>query len=90
VLTLQKAVLIISDKSDEISKRILCDLDRGVTALNGKGMYTGHDKQVLLCVLHRGQLQVLKEIVWEVDKEAFIILTDIREVLGEGFKTYDS
>jgi uncharacterized membrane-anchored protein YitT (DUF2179 family) len=85
-----KAVLIISDKSDEISKRILCDLDRGVTALNGKGMYTGHDKQVLLCVLHRGQLQVLKEIVWEVDKEAFIILTDIREVLGEGFKTYDS
>jgi uncharacterized membrane-anchored protein YitT (DUF2179 family) len=85
-----KAVLIISDKSDEISKRILCDLDRGVTALNGKGMYTGHDKQVLLCVLHRGQLQVLKGIVWEVDKEAFIILTDIREVLGEGFKTYDS
>lgn len=85
-----KAVLIISDKPDEISKRILCELDRGVTALNGKGMYTGNDKQVLLCVLHRGQLQMLKEIVWDIDKKAFIILTDIREVLGEGFKTYDS
>lgn len=83
-----KAVFIISDKSDDIAKKILVDLDRGVTALNGRGMYTGKDKNVLLCVLPRGQLPMLKEIVKKVDEKAFIILTDIREVLGEGFKTY--
>ena len=84
-----KAVFIISDKSEEIAGRILTDIDRGVTALKGKGMYTDFEKTVLLCVLHRGQLPLLKEIVRKVDGKAFIILTDIREVFGEGFKTYD-
>ena len=84
-----KAVLIISDSSQEISDRILNDLDRGVTALRGKGMYTGTDKQVLLCIVERGQIPRLKEIVSSIDKKAFVILTDIREVLGEGFKTYE-
>ena len=84
-----KAIYIISDRSDEISDKILKDLDRGVTALHGTGMYTGRHKKVLLCVLHRGQLPALKEIVKSVDEKAFIILTDIREVLGEGFKTYE-
>lgn len=84
-----KSVFIISEKSDEIAARILKDVDRGITALKGKGMYTGSDKEVLLCVLHRGQLPILKEIIKEVDNKAFIILTDIREVFGEGFKTYD-
>lgn len=84
-----KAVFVISDKPDEISNIILRDLDRGVTSLRGTGMYTGNDKQVLLCVVQRGQLSLLKEIVKGVDARAFVILTDIREVLGEGFKTYD-
>lgn len=84
-----KALFIISDEPDEISKRIMLNLDRGVTALKGKGKYTGSDKEVLFCVIHRAQMPQLKEIVKEVDKKAFIVLTDIREVLGEGFKTYD-
>lgn len=84
-----KSVFIISDKSDEIADKIMKDLDRGVTALKGKGMYTGNDKQVLLCVLNRGEIPALKEIVKSVDERAFITLTDIREVLGEGFQTYD-
>ncbi|HEY9061942.1 MAG TPA: YitT family protein [Pseudobacteroides sp.] len=84
-----KSVLIISDKSDEIAARIMDVMDRGVTALRGIGMYTGKDKNVLLCIVHRGQLQQLKEIIMELDSNSFIILTDIREVLGEGFKTYD-
>lgn len=84
-----KAVFIISNESEIIAQKILVDLDRGVTALKGTGMYTGHDKQVLLCVLQRGQLPVLKELVRKIDPKAFIILADIREVLGEGFKTYD-
>jgi uncharacterized membrane-anchored protein YitT (DUF2179 family) len=81
-----KAVFIISDKSDQIAVRILKELERGVTALKGTGMYTGTDKKVLLCVLHRGQIPILKEITREVDERAFVILADVREVLGEGFK----
>ena len=84
-----KAVFIISDKSDEISQKLMINLDRGVTALKGTGMYTGNDRTVLFCVVHRGQLTQLKELVSNIDKKAFVILTDIREVLGEGFKTYD-
>jgi uncharacterized membrane-anchored protein YitT (DUF2179 family) len=83
-----KAVFIISDKPDEIARLILAELDRGVTALKGTGMYTGKDKQVLYCVLQRGQLPLLKELVKKIDSSAFVILMDIREVLGEGFKTY--
>lgn len=84
-----KAVFVISDHSENISARILYDLDRGVTALDGTGMYTGSNKKVLLCVVNRGQIPVLKNIVKSVDQNAFIILADVREVLGEGFKNYD-
>jgi uncharacterized membrane-anchored protein YitT (DUF2179 family) len=84
-----KALFIISDHSEEIASIILSELDRGVTSLKGRGIYTGSDKEVLLCVVHRGQLTLLKKIVKGIDDKAFIILADIREVLGEGFKTYE-
>jgi len=60
-----------------------------VTALKGKGMFTGSDKEVLFCVVQRRQIPMVKKIVRQIDKKAFIVLTDIREVLGEGFKTYE-
>lgn len=84
-----KAVFIISDLALQISDTILKDLDRGVTALDGTGMYTGDKKKVLLCVVNRGQIPLLKNIVKNVDQNAFIVLADVREVLGEGFKTYE-
>jgi len=84
-----KGVFIISDQSEQISARILKELDRGVTALEGTGMYTGNNKKVLLCILNRGQIPILKNIVKGIDKHAFVILTDVREVLGEGFKSYE-
>jgi uncharacterized membrane-anchored protein YitT (DUF2179 family) len=80
-----KALFIISDKSDEISERILKELDRGVTALKGKGMYTGNNRQILFCVVHRRQIEEIKSIVRKIDENAFVILSDVREVLGEGF-----
>lgn len=83
-----KAVFIISNKPDEIAAKILKELDRGVTGFNGKGMYTGNDKRVLYCIMDRGQIPVLKNIVKQVDDKAFVILSDVREVLGEGFKAY--
>lgn len=84
-----KAVYIISDKSGEISKRILYEMDRGVTALKGTGMYTGKERDVLLCILYRAQISQLKQIVKVIDPNAFVILADVREVLGEGFKAHD-
>ncbi len=82
-----RAALIISDKQEEISKRLLIQLDRGVTELKGRGVYSGKDKNVLLCVLARTQIQQLKEIVQSVDKSAFVILAEVHEVLGEGFQS---
>lgn len=80
-----RAVFIISDHQQEISKRLLVELDRGVTELKGRGSYSGNDKNVLLCVVARTQVQQLKEIVQDIDKNAFVILADVREVVGEGF-----
>lgn len=81
-----KAVIIISDHSEQIAERLMKDLDRGVTGLDAMGMFKKIEKTVLLCVVKRGEVPQVKEITKELDKDAFIVLTDVREVLGEGFK----
>ncbi len=80
-----RAAYIISDKSSEIADRILSQLNRGVTSLTGKGMYTGQQREVLLCVLSKKQVPDVKEIVSEIDPGAFVIVVEAREVVGEGF-----
>ncbi len=80
-----RAVLIISGKQEEIAEKIIREMDRGVTELKGRGVYSGKDKNVLLCVLSRSEIPHLKEIVHSLDMNAFMILADVREVLGEGF-----
>lgn len=84
-LNTAKAVLIISDHSHEISRRILEVMDRGVTLLNGKGAYTGNEKDVILCVVRRTQITQVKEITNSFDPAAFVLVADVREVMGEGF-----
>lgn len=81
-----KAVHIISDHPEIIGKSILEDLNRGVTILKGQGFYTGKDKDVLLCIIGRSQVVKLKDLVHDIDKDAFIMVTDASEVLGHGFK----
>lgn len=81
-----KAFIIISNKSHEIGKRIIKDFDRGVTLFKAKGMYTMEDKDVLLCAVNRYQFSKVKNMVYEIDKDAFVMVTDVAEVLGEGFK----
>lgn len=76
---------IISEYSDEIKLAIVEKLDRGVTVLSGKGAYSGQDKQILLCVVKRQQIVEIKKIVKNIDKSAFVIVTDTRDVFGEGF-----
>ena len=83
-----KAAFIITDKYDIVAKRILKDLDRGVTGLYAKGMYSGKDKCMLYCVVSQKEIVNVKEIVAEVDPNAFVIVSDAREVLGEGFLEY--
>ena len=77
--------MIISENSELIAKRLLEEVDRGVTGLNGKGMYSKQDKTVLLCVVKREEIPVVKDIVKSCDEKAFVLLIDVREVLGEGF-----
>ncbi len=81
-----KAFFIISDKSDVIAEAVLNRMDRGATALKGRGMYTGADKDVLLVVVNRSQVTVLKDLVHREDPGAFVVMADVHEVLGEGFK----
>ena len=76
---------IISEYSDEIKTAIVEKLNRGVTVLSGKGAYSGQDKQILLCVVKRHQIVEIKKIVKNIDKRAFVIVTDTRDVFGEGF-----
>lgn len=82
-----KAIFIISDAGEKIAKGIMEEVGRGVTGLNGEGMYTRINKKILLTVADRRQIPKIKEISKKNDKKAFIIVTDVREALGEGFKT---
>ena len=83
-----KAVFIITDKYDEVARMIMEQLNRGVTGLNATGMYSGSSKCMLYCVVSKKEIVDLKELVLEIDRAAFVIVTDAREVLGEGFQEY--
>lgn len=80
-----KTLMIISDKAEMIAERLMHEIDRGVTGLKGVGMYSGKAKTVLMCVVKREEIPQVKHIVQECDPQAFVLLSDAREVLGEGF-----
>ena len=84
----RKAIMIISDKYDEIGQRIQMDLDRGITVLDGHGFYSKEKRQVLYVVVSRQQLMPVQRIIHEYDPEAFVIITDVNQVIGEGFTFY--
>ena len=73
-----------------ISKTVMKELNRGATSLSGRGMYTGSDRPVLMCAVSKKQIADLKEIVYTVDPDAFMILIESREIRGEGFLQYSS
>lgn len=87
-LKFSKMVYIISDRYEEIAGTIMEEIDRGVTGLRAEGMYSGSDKMMLCCVVSRKEISQIKEIVREYDPRAFVIVSDVREVLGEGFIEY--
>ncbi len=81
-----KLLLIVSDKTEEIAKEIGEKVQRGATGIYGKGMYTNKEKLILMCAASRRDINRIKQIAKKVDKKAFIIITNSREVVGLGFK----
>lgn len=83
-----KVAIIISDRAEEIAKDICNKLDRGATFLHGQGSYSRQEKQVVLTVVKKRQLAELKELVMEQDEDAFVIVQEAHQVLGDGFSRY--
>ncbi|WP_027717660.1 YitT family protein [Desulfovirgula thermocuniculi] len=83
-----KAFFIISPRAEAIARAVLLELNRGATAIKGRGMYTGEEREVLLVVVNRAEVTRLKDLVYREDPRAFVILADVHEVLGEGFKDW--
>jgi len=81
----QLLALIITDKAKEVSSRIMTDLKRGVTSMQGKGMYTGKDRSILLCALTITEAHNLKSAVAKEDPKAVVIVSPAQEILGGGF-----
>ena len=76
----------IHHKSDEIKDEIMKQTGRGVTVLNAKGGYTNDNKNVLYCIMGRYEVTTVKRIVKNIDRRAFMSISEVSEVLGEGFK----
>ena len=83
---LARSHIIITNHGDEMAERILKELDRGVTAIEARGMYSGEGRTMLLCVVSRLEAVRLRSIVYSVDPRAFVIVQNVHEALGEGFK----
>lgn len=81
-----KMLLIISSRYVEISDRINTDVRRGTTRIYATGMYKKESRNILLCVASRQEIREIRKIIDEIDPNAFIIITNAREVFGEGFK----
>lgn len=81
-----KVAYIISDHTEPITKAILEDLDRGLTKLTAEGGYTGEHRTVLMVVVGQSEIPRLKTVVQSVDPNAFVIISNAHEVLGEGFR----
>lgn len=81
-----KLMIIISPKFQEISDTINNEIKRGTTSIYGKGMYKKDEKELLLCVASRKEIVEIRKIINKIDAKAFLIITNAREVYGEGFK----
>jgi len=83
-----RTALIVTDKCREMADRILAEMERGVTILEGTGAYTGVARPVLYCVVTRSEVQQLKTIIHEEDPKAFMVIGVAHEALGEGFQPF--
>ena len=85
----QRAAYIISEKHERIARQIMVELDRGCTEFEDRGMWSRELRPVIFCVLSRGELAHLKEIVAETDPDAIVVIAEVHEAYGEGFKSIE-
>lgn len=81
-----KSIYIISKKNREIAEYIMSDIVRGVTGIYSRGCYSGHDHMMLMCIVKSKEAQQILNKVKAIDNEAFVIISEVREVCGAGFK----
>lgn len=80
-----RTAMIVTNNPESVSARVIEELERGVTYLEGRGAYTGNSRPVLYCVVSRSEVATLKTIVHEIDPDAFMVIGVAHEALGEGF-----
>ncbi|ARI77267.1 YitT family protein [Halobacillus mangrovi] len=80
-----RGTTIISEKSEEISRKVLQEMDRGVTVLEGRGSFSGEKRDVLYCVIGKNEIVRLKTIIDSIDPHAFVAVSHVHDVMGEGF-----
>jgi uncharacterized membrane-anchored protein YitT (DUF2179 family) len=85
----EKSLFIISDRHEEIRDKIIHNLNRGGTYIDGKGMFNLADRRIIFTVVSRRELAILQEYILQIDPKAFLTVLDAREILGEGFKSLD-
>ena len=85
----KKKIIIISDKYELISQRIMDDTDRGATYINAQGAYTNLEKRMIFVVVKLRQVMMVRNIIEECDPKAFMIISDVRDVFGKGFTLPD-
>lgn len=88
--SVEKAAFIISDASDAIADAIINDLHRGCTAVQARGVYSNTDREMLFVVVSRTEIDALKSVVNTIDPTALVIISDVHEAIGEGFKEMQS
>lgn len=87
-MTSAKAFFIISKQQEAITRRLVNEMERGVTLLSARGAYHNDDKNVIFCVVARQQIQPVKRLVKQEDPGAFVVISDVKEALGEGFRAF--
>ncbi|MCY9664679.1 YitT family protein [Paenibacillus alginolyticus] len=83
-----KVFTIISDQANQLAQAITTELDRGVTLFPARGAYSGNNKEVVYCVVYRHETRRLRELIHAMDPSAFIIIGEVHDVIGEGFKKH--
>lgn len=86
-ISYDKSVFIISEKHEEIRDKIISDLNRGGTYIEGKGMFNMADRKIIFTVVNRRELFQLEEFIHDIDPKAFLTILDANEIFGEGFKS---
>ena len=82
-----KSIFIISEKHEEIREKIIHDMNRGGTLIDGKGMFNNADRKIIFTVVNRRELVILESYIHQIDPKAFLTIIDATEILGEGFKS---